>query len=152
MTPPLTPTRESTSPPTTHTNRDIRTAPQRARDTGRPPSPRSSTGWLVWTGVVAALAAAIGLVVVGVAHEPEAARSARADQASSARLQGLADEYEVARRARADRASSARLQGLADEYEVARRARADRASSARLQGRADQYRLHRPDLFVEPAG
>lgn len=152
MTSPITPTREATSTPTTTTGRDIRTAPPRARDAQRPPDPRDSSARLVWTGVAAALAAAIGLVIVGVAPEHEAARTTRADQASSARLQGLADEYEAVRRARADRASSARLQGLADEYEVARRARADRAASARLQGHVDQYRLHRPDLFVEPTG
>ncbi len=88
-----TPTREATSSLAWREARGTRTVATRTRDAQRLPDPHRSSSWLVWVGIVAALAAAIWLVIAGVADQSEAARSARSDRAYSARLQGLADQY-----------------------------------------------------------
>lgn len=115
------------TPQTTTTTEPINTHALRRRGSARAvelpdpapgtPDVRPSSGWMVWVGIAAALVAAMWILLAGAAAESEAARQARADQATSARLQGLADRYELERQARANRAYSARLQGLADRYQ-----------------------------------
>lgn len=105
----------STKEPTRQESAGIGTISASALDAQRPPDARRSAIRLVWVSTAAALATAILLVIAG-AGGSEAAGNARANDASTARLQGSADQYEAARNARADQAATARLQGLADQY------------------------------------
>lgn len=96
MTSQNTPTKAPISAPVRQKSTGVGAHSSRARDVQRPPQPRRSSSWLVWVGIAAALAAAIWLVLADVTADYDAAPSARASQAATARLQGLADQYEAA--------------------------------------------------------